>query len=480
MTAQPAMRPDPARPGPVSPGVHLTGPYTPVTAEVDVTNLQVDGELPADLDGAYVRNGPNPRFSPIGSFLYPLDGDGMLHRVVLSGGRARYTNRFVRTPMVVEEEAAGHAIWPGIATPWRPDAEEVGPMLAGTMRQLPDVNVVRHGGRLLALAECDQPYRMGPQLETLGQESFGGQLPAGICAHPKIDPRTGEMIAFCYNFQPPFLTWTTIGPDGTGTAPRPVEGVERPSMIHDMAITEHYVVLVVAPLYFDMAAAMSGGALLDWKPQAGTRIALIPRNGGPARWCEDEAFWLWHTANAHEATDPADPAATVVVLDYAEWTRPSPIAPGPSAPPRLTRAILDPAAGTIRRHTLAEVAVEFPRIDDRLLGRAQPVSACVMRTGRPQPHPDCWDGIAWYDTRTDTVIRWEPTDMALGEPAFAPDPRSDAPDRGWWLTFGTRFSTGESSLLVIPAADPASGPIATVRMPVRVPLGLHGNWLPTG
>jgi carotenoid cleavage dioxygenase-like enzyme len=106
-------------------------------------------------------------------------------------------------------------------------------------------------------------------------------------------------------------------------------------------------------------------------------------------------------------------------------------------------------------------------------------SAFAVRTGRPQPHPDCRDALAWHDTRTDTIVRWEPTHLAVGEPAFAPDPRSDAPDRGWWLIFATRFSTGESSLLVIPAADPAAGPVATVRMPVRVPLGLHGNWLPT-
>ena len=178
----------PSRPGPVGPDTYLTGPYTPVTDEGDVADLQVEGELPADLDGAYLRNGPNPRFSPIGSYLFPLDGDGMLHRVEVSGGRARYSNRFVRTPMVRKEEEVGHALWGGLTTPWRPGADEVGAELAGSMRELPDINVVRHGGRLLALAECKQPYRIGPQLETLEKDSFDGQVPAGICAHPKIDP----------------------------------------------------------------------------------------------------------------------------------------------------------------------------------------------------------------------------------------------------------------------------------------------------
>ncbi|MEJ2865891.1 carotenoid oxygenase family protein [Actinomycetospora flava] len=473
-TRQGAPRRGDGRPAPVVPGPHLTGPFAPVIAEVDVAELEVVGELPVDLDGAYVRNGPNPRFSPIGSYVFPIDGDGMLHRIRLSEGRAGYDNRFVRTPMVLVEERAGHAIWPGFGSGRQPGPDEVGADLAGTRRQLPDINVVRHHGTLLALAECDRPYRIGPELETLGQESFGGVLPAGICAHPKTDPATGEMFAFCYSFSAPFLTWTVVRPDGTATPPRPVEGIARPSMIHDMAITGRYLILVVAPLYFDGAKAVNGGSMLSWQPDHGTWIALIPRDGGPVRWCADDAFWLWHTINAHDHGD-------TVVLDYVEWSRPDDLAPGPPVQPRLARAVLRPTTGKVRRSTLADVAAEFPRIDDRLLGTAHSVSASVARTGRDLPHPGCWDALAWYDTTAGTLTRWSPGELALGEPVFAPDPRSPDPharDAGWWLVLGTRFGTGESALFVLPAADPTSGPVATVRLPVRVPLGLHGNWLP--
>ncbi|BDH66642.1 hypothetical protein MTP06_00910 [Streptomyces sp. PLM4] len=77
---------------------HLNGRFAPVTEEVDETELRVTGTLPDSLDGVYLRNGPNPRFTPVGSYLYPIDGDGMIHGVWLSQGRARYRNRFVRTP----------------------------------------------------------------------------------------------------------------------------------------------------------------------------------------------------------------------------------------------------------------------------------------------------------------------------------------------------------------------------------------------
>jgi carotenoid cleavage dioxygenase-like enzyme len=467
----------PPAPGPVS-SPYLAGPHAPVTAEVDVPGLEVVGELPAELEGSYLRNGPNPRFSPIGHYVYPLDGDGMMHEVRLGEGCARYRNRFVRTPALLAEEAAGHALWAGVTDPYRPGQDLVGPALAGTVRELPDVNVIRHGGRLLALAESKRPYRLGPELQTLGPETFGGTLPRGITAHPKIDPQTGEMVVFCYHLTPPFLTWTVIRPDGTAIPPTPVDGIGRPSLVHDMALTEHYLVLVVAPLFFDVGWALAGGSLLSWEPDEGTRVALIPRDGGPVRWCTDDAFWIWHTANAHETDDPG--AGSPVLLDYVEWDRPADLVPGGTARDRgaLVRATLDPASGSIRRERLSDDHVEFPRIDDRALSRRHRTIALTGDSGRPRLHREAADTLFWFDARTGTTTSWTSGDLAVGELAHAPHPDSDDPDDGWWLTFATHRATGESWLLVLPATDPATGPQARVRMPVRVPLGLHGNGLP--
>ena len=118
----------PSRPAPVDLArhTHLRGVYAPQRSEIDVTGLPVTGEIPSSLRGGYLRNGPNPRFDPIGSYLYPLDGDAMVHRVEIADGGARYTNRFVRTPMVLAEEAAGHAIWSGITDGYTPPEAEGG------------------------------------------------------------------------------------------------------------------------------------------------------------------------------------------------------------------------------------------------------------------------------------------------------------------------------------------------------------------
>jgi carotenoid cleavage dioxygenase len=105
---------------------HLNGRFAPVTEEVDAADLEITGELPAELDGVYLRNGPNPRFTPVGSYLYPLHGDGMIHGVWLSRGRARYRNRFVRTPAMIAEEKAGRALWGGLESMLLPGPDEVG------------------------------------------------------------------------------------------------------------------------------------------------------------------------------------------------------------------------------------------------------------------------------------------------------------------------------------------------------------------
>ncbi|KOU18116.1 carotenoid oxygenase [Streptomyces sp. WM6372] len=459
----------------------MLGPFAPVSEEVDVADLEVTGEIPTALDGLYLRNGPNPRFTPIGSYLYPIDGDGMLHGVWLSQGRARYRNRFVRTPALRAEERAGRALWGGLESLIVPDADQVGPELAGTFRDMPDINVVRHGGRLLALAESACPYRIGAGLETLGREDFDGALPTGITAHPKIDPVTGEMVVFCYGLEPPYLTWSVIGRDGAVTrGPTPVDGVDEPMMIHDMALTERYAVIVLAPAFFDLAAAMAGGSFLAWRPERGTRVVLVPRDGAPPRRAADEAFWLWHTVNAYD--DGPGPDAPVV-LDYVQWSRLTVGGePEPGAAPTsggLVRARIDPVAGTMARTTLDDARVEFPRIDDRRIGRRHRYAALATETGRTDLLPGEYDAVRFHDTEAGTARVWDAGDLSVGEPVFAPVPGRASEEHGYWLTFATDRTDGSAWFLVVPAEDPSSGPVARARIPVRVPLGLHGSWLPT-
>lgn len=455
----------------------LNGVFAPIKDELTDAPCRVtQGQIPEDLTGTYVRNGPNPRFPPIGSYTYPLDGDGMIHAVHFEGGRATYRNRYVRTPTLLAEERVGRALWGGVLTPISPSADEVGCALAQKQfRDLPDVHIVRHAGRYLALAEGDLPFALSDDLATVGPWDFHSGLPAGMCAHPKIDPATGDMVVFRYGFDPPLLSWAVVGADGTVVrAPEAIE-IDGTYMVHDCVVTEHYLVLFVCPLRFDFTCEQ----VLAWEPERGTRIAVIRRDGSHegVRWFETEPFWVWHFANAFETADDADRR---IIAHYPHWSHPSLAHPGP-ATGGVHRMTLHLDTGRVAVDPLDDRVCEFPRIDDRRIGR----SHRFFHTGAKDPdvpeEPGIWNALCRYDLETGTVVERRCGRMVLGEAVFIPrgNPPSPDEDAGYLLTYACDRDTLETELLVLDAADIAGEPVATLRMPHRVPLGLHGSWVPS-
>jgi carotenoid cleavage dioxygenase-like enzyme len=468
---------------PVDPATnaHLSGRFAPVHREVDDDDLPVEGTLPSDLTGAYVRNGPNPRYTPLGSYTYPMEGDGMLHGVWLENGHARYRNRWVYTNDLRADMRAGRALFGGLMTPAPPDDDQLGPDPdPGWPFKLDAfINVVCHGGRYLALEEGTPPYEVTAELDTVGRCDFAGRLPAGMCAHPRIDPATGEMVVFRYDVEDPFLAWATIGPDGTVTRPpTPVAGVDECFMIHDFTITPRFVVLVVAPAIIDFAAMGTGKDPLRWDGGRPTRIAVVDRSGSlPTRWVETDPFFAWHYGNAYEQGDD-------VVVDFPWW---SAFALGtPAGPPHrggFARALLHPYRGTADVDLLDDVASEFPRIDDRRVGEPHRYVTTSRRSGHHDLVVGEFDQLARHDMRTGTTDTYD-ADVIFGEVVFAPrDGTTGAGDRpddldGYYLTYATSPDAKRSWLLVWDASTFPSDPVARVRTPQRVPHGLHGNWFP--
>lgn len=452
----------------------LNGIFAPIQDELTDAPCEVtQGAIPNDLVGTYIRNGPNSRFPPIGSYTYPLDGDGMIHAISFEGGRARYRNRYVRTPSLAAEEKAGRALWGGVLTPIAPSADEVGPELAEKpFRDMPDINIVRHGGRFLALAEGDLPFALTDDLSTVGPWSFSGMLAGGICAHPKIDPVTGDMVVFRYAFDPPHLSWAVVGADGAVIRPPEPIDIDAAYMIHDCAITEHHLVLFVCPLRFDFTTKN----VLSWEPDRGTRIAVVRRDAGAAgiRWFETDAFWVWHFANAHEE---GSAGSGRIVVDYPHWSHPGfghekPAAGG------VHRTVLDLGAGVVSIEQRDERLCEFPRIDDRRLGRIQRYFHTVAKDPDAPGGLGVWNALRRYDLQTGAVAERRMGTVAVGEAVFAPGAGADVSDEnaGYLLTYAYDSERFETFFLILAASDITGEPVATLRMPRRVPFGLHGSW----
>ena len=114
-----------------------------------------------------------------------------------------------------------------------------------------NTNVLGHAGRILSLTEGAMPYELSRELDTLRRTDFGGPLPSGLTAHPKIDPVTGELHAFSYWFAEPYLIYHLIDASGQLVRSEPIT-LPRSVMMHDFAITRSRVVFFDLPVVFDL------------------------------------------------------------------------------------------------------------------------------------------------------------------------------------------------------------------------------------
>ena len=263
---------------------YLSGSYAPTDTESEVDLQVVSGAIPADLAGVYVRNGPNPHRAAEGRHHW-FDGDGMLHSVEFANGRATYRNRWVQTAGLQLERNSGEAQWQGIREPVRKMT------LGRPYKDTANTDVKFHNGALLALwYQCGEPYRLDPHtLETLGVDDFAGKRTTAVSAHVKVDGRTGEMLFFEYSVRPPYMHYGVVSATGEQLSLIPIE-LPGPRLPHDMAITEHYSILMDLPVCVDTEALQRGRWRSVYRPELGSRFAVIPRHGKAedVRWFKAE------------------------------------------------------------------------------------------------------------------------------------------------------------------------------------------------
>jgi carotenoid cleavage dioxygenase len=458
---------------------YLRGAFAPVFAECDAEALPVAGELPHDLDGVFLRNGPNPVFEPRGRYHW-FDGDGMVHAVHFRDGRAGYRNRFVRTQDLDAERRAGRALWPGYME--RPDPQApAGSGSDGWLKDTANTDLVFHNGAVLALwYQCGLPYRLDPRsLATLGPERFGGRLPRRLSAHAKVDAATGELFCFDYATAAPFLVHHLVSARGELVRSTPIE-LPGPRLPHDMAITTRHAILMDLPLFWDPQLLERRVHRLGFHRELPSRFAVLPRAGGPVRWFEAEPTYIYHVVNAWEEGETIVMDACCVVdpgaRPPAEGGALSRMLATLRLDARLHRYRFDLVTGATREERLDDRNAEFPSIDARRLG---------VRTRYaylPQIAPDTptllFDALVKYDTeagRTQTHRFGE--GRYCSEAPFAPRVGGREEDDGYVVCFVHDAAGGASEAHVLAARDFEAEPLAIVSLPQRVPVGFHACWV---
>jgi carotenoid cleavage dioxygenase len=445
------------------PPFYMRGNYAPVPDEIEAFDLPVEGALPTELSGRFLRNGANPKH---GTPMHWFDGDGMLHGIRIRDGKAEwYRNRWIDTKLLAGAERIN------------PDTGQFD-LEAGRA----NTHVIGHAGKIFALEEASLPNEISPDLDTLGPYDFDGKLTTPFTAHPHVCPETGEMHFFGYELvTAPFVTYHVADAAGKLVHSQAIE-VGGPTMVHDFALSRNHAIFLDLPVVFDLELAMLGGMPFQWQESYGARIGLLNRDGArrgeQPRWFDIDLCYVFHIMNAWEEED-----GNVVVLDGGRHA--SMWAGGADSfePCYLWRWRFDLRTGTVTEEQLDDREHGFPRIDDRRTGLpnrfgwAVGGNPAVKRAG--EPDMEAASGIVKYDVTTgSTEFHDFGPACSSSEAVFVPAADGSGEDEGWVMSYVYDKSTTSSSFVVLDASNIAGEPVAEVPLPRRVPNGFHGSWIP--
>ncbi|QUD89486.1 carotenoid oxygenase family protein [Phenylobacterium montanum] len=460
---------------------YLNGAWTPLREEVTVDELDViDGAIPADLDGVYLRNTENQVHQPLGRY-HPFDGDGMIHLIDFKGGKASYRNRFVRTRGFEAEQEADGALWGGLADP-AGLAKRPGYCAHGSLKDSSSTDIVVHAGRALStFYQCGEGYRLNA--ETLEQEGIEGWTPIdGISAHPKVDEATGELMFFNYSKFAPYLHYGVVDRHNKLVTyiPIPTPG---PRLPHDMAFTEHYSILNDLPVFWDEGLLKRNIHAVRMHDGTPSRFAIVPRHGRTedVRWFEAAPTYVLHWLNAYEEGDE-------IILDGYFQENPTP-EPKRDAPPGFEHmmAYLDQQAfrpklhrwrfnlkdGTTREAHLDDRIMEFGMFNQRYAGRKYRYVYSTVT----EPGWFLFTGFVKTDLETGESTEFHlPRGQYASETPFAPKPDATSEDDGYLISFIIDEAGGGSYCAILDAKRIEDGPICRIALPHKLCSGTHACW----
>jgi len=434
----------------------LVGAFAPVkddTTEV----LKVRGDLPADLNGLYVRIGPNPMKTPKAKKHHWFTGDGMVHGISLQGGKAQcYRNRYVGSKTA--NKALGRA------------------EIAGKTRGVFDTvntNVFAHAGRIWASVEAGPyPIQLDAQLNSVRHGLFNSDLPQGYTAHPHLDPITGDLHAVCYDAMK-FKELSYVRVNAKGDVDKLVKiPVKHGPMVHDCAITRTQIVVMDLPVTFSMWSLLKReGFPYAWNRKHPARVGLLPREGDASgmRWYDVDPCYVFHPCNAYDLPDGTVVMDVVVHEHMFDQSR---VGPEADTNPTFERWVLPARGNRVQRERICSRPQEFPRLNETLVG--QPYRyAYTTEFAVDNSTGQC---ILKHDLDTGKTTEHQLSrDHKPGEFVFVPREGGKLEDDGWLIGYAHNEATQRGEFHVLDARTMSHQ--AVVEMPVRIPMGFHGNWV---
>jgi carotenoid cleavage dioxygenase-like enzyme len=462
----------------------------PVRMEVSIRNLDIEGSIPKEIEGAFFRAVPDPAHAPLHDDDIALSGDGMVSRFLFENGQVDYDIKYVHTARYLAERKARRALFGRYRNPFTdlPEAK-------GVDRTVSNTTPVWHAGRLLMTKEDGRAYEVNPHtLETIGSYDFGGKLRSPtMTAHVRVDPQSGEM--FFFGYEAGGLCSTDVAyciADREGNLISE-QWFKAPycASIHDFVLTQRYVIFPIYPTTSDLERLKAGGMHWAHQQDLDSWVGIMPRYGNVAemRWFKGpKGVSAFHMTNGFDEGNLVHFDACLTDTNGFPFMREAGGIQRAQHELRggLTRWTFDMSRpGDTFAQTIIGPPGDLPRIRDEDQGR--PYKVVWMPSMNPQGGPPLSGGpvgtafncLLRVDLTTGRVdaLGLEP-EMAINEPVHIPSAR--AGHNGWLMMTVDRVAGDDykSELWIVDADNIAAGAVAKVRVPVPMRPQVHGWWVP--
>jgi carotenoid cleavage dioxygenase len=450
---------------------------SPTRFEADVYDCEVWGKIPSDIEGTFYRMQCDFDYRPPqNEWPTGFNGDGHVSRFRFANGSVDYKGRYVKTARLMAERTARKRLFGVYRNRFTDD-----PSVANINRSAANTHIYWHGGKMFVLKEDSLPYTVDPHtLETLGDWNFNGKYTAKtMSAHPKIDPMSGNMIAYGYQAKGDLtkdIAVYEINPRGEVIKETwlmsPYLGI-----IHDIAITQKHILIPVIARTTSLERLKSGEPMWEWDGNLPTMVGVLPRDGEgkDVRWYKGPSRNTLHFLNATDR-------GSKITLEL-------PTSTGERDPSQIRRWTFDLKAkkdAAFQEDVVSTTPGILPRMDDRYLSLDYRYAFVSSRDASIAPDPRLQNMsrfmsnvIQRLDVRTGEIKQCAagPT-QGLQESCFVPRKNAKGEGDGYVMVIASNYESTSSDLLIVDAQRMEEGILATVKLPFRLRSGTHTNWFP--
>ncbi|KAL2192370.1 carotenoid oxygenase [Corynascus similis CBS 632.67] len=513
----------------------------PSRFEGDVLDLEVSGTIPPDIEGTFFRVQPDHRFPPLFEDDIHFNGDGAVTAIRISrGGHADMRHRYVRTERYALETRARRSLFGRYRNPWTDNEsvravirtasntnvvfwrgvllamKEDGPPFAMDPVTLETLGRYDFEGQILSPTFTAHP-KIDPdtgEMVCFAYEAGGDGADCSVDVAVWTVDADGRKIEECW-YKAPFA-----------------------GMIHDCGISKNWVVLALTPIKMDLERMKRGGNKFAWDPNEDQWYGVVPRRGARSEdiiWFRADNGFHGHVAGCYEL-----PSGEIVFdLTVADGnvffffppddkiTPPDGVAKRNKLSSPTMRWIFNPRAkkSAIRTAAAGDADIwvadervkprltwltngEFSRIDDRYTTKPyRHFWQAVVDPTKPYDFAkcgppagglfNCLGHYTWSDRNYHTedppengtngsadeggkfgledVYFAGPT-MTFQEPTFIPR-EGGTEGEGYLIALLNHLDELRNDVVIFDAQHLNKGPLAVIHLPLKLKLGLHGNWV---